>query len=52
LGLLVSKFGGSSVASIEQIKNIARRVKDMYDKGNEKSTGSGVSAMWEIPPMI
>lgn len=32
---LVAKFGGSSVASIEKIKNIATRVKNMRDQGND-----------------
>jgi aspartate kinase len=34
LSLIVAKFGGSSVASIEKIKNIAQRIKDMRDQGN------------------
>ncbi|MEN6349981.1 MAG: aspartate kinase [Syntrophomonas sp.] len=35
MALLVSKFGGSSVASIERIKNIASRVKRMKEKGDD-----------------
>lgn len=35
MALLVTKFGGSSVASIEKIKNIAARVKKMQEEGNE-----------------
>jgi len=35
LALLVSKFGGSSVASIKKIKDVANRVKEMKDQGNE-----------------
>jgi len=34
LGLLVCKFGGSSVASIEKINNVAVRVKNMQSEGN------------------
>ncbi len=35
MSLIVAKFGGSSVASIERIKNIAARVKEMRDKGRD-----------------
>lgn len=35
MSLLVSKFGGSSVASLEKIKNVAVRVKKMKDQGND-----------------
>ncbi|MDD2586315.1 MAG: aspartate kinase [Syntrophomonadaceae bacterium] len=35
MALLVSKFGGSSVASIEKIKHIATRVKAMKKDGND-----------------
>jgi len=35
LALLVAKFGGSSVASLDRIKNIARRVKQMHDGGEQ-----------------
>lgn len=35
LSLIVAKFGGSSVASVEKIRNIARRVKEMRDKGKD-----------------
>jgi aspartate kinase len=35
LSLVVAKFGGSSVASIEKIKNIACRVRDMKMKGQQ-----------------
>jgi aspartate kinase len=34
LALIVSKFGGSSVASIEKIKSIALRVKEMRKQGD------------------
>ncbi|CFX20571.1 Aspartate kinase, monofunctional class [Syntrophomonas zehnderi OL-4] len=35
MSLLVSKFGGSSVASIEKITNVALRIKAMKDQGND-----------------
>ncbi len=33
--LIVQKFGGTSVGSIERIKNVARRVKRSVEKGNK-----------------
>lgn len=35
MALLVSKFGGSSVASIEKIRNVALRTKAMRDQEND-----------------
>lgn len=35
MALLVSKFGGSSVASTEKIKNVALRIKEMCAQGND-----------------
>lgn len=35
MSLIVAKFGGSSVASIERIKHIAARVKEMREKGRD-----------------
>ncbi|NLV23096.1 MAG: aspartate kinase [Syntrophomonadaceae bacterium] len=35
MALLVCKFGGSSVASMDKIKNVALRLKDMQSQGNE-----------------
>lgn len=35
MALLVSKFGGSSVASIEKIRNVAQRSQDMRAQGND-----------------
>lgn len=35
MALLVSKFGGSSVASIAKIKHIAARIKSMQQEGNQ-----------------
>lgn len=37
------KFGGTSVADLDRIRNAARRVKDEYDRGNEVAVT--VSAM-------
>ena len=35
MGRLVMKFGGTSVADIERIRNVARQVKAEADRGNE-----------------
>lgn len=35
MALVVQKFGGTSVADIERIKNVARRVINTYDQGND-----------------
>ncbi len=35
MGLIVQKFGGSSVANAERIKNVAEIVTDTYKKGND-----------------
>lgn len=35
MSLIVAKFGGSSVASLEKIKDIARRIKQMKEEGNQ-----------------
>ncbi|MBM3252391.1 MAG: aspartate kinase, partial [Candidatus Omnitrophica bacterium] len=32
-GIIVQKFGGSSVANPDRIKEVARRVATYYDKG-------------------
>src|SRR5947209_11793890 len=40
---LVMKFGGTSVADIERIRNVARHVKREVDAGHELAVG--VSAM-------
>ncbi len=32
---IVQKFGGTSVADVEHIKNVARRVKEEVDRGNQ-----------------
>ena len=34
MGLIVQKFGGSSVADAEKIRHVARIITDTYDKGN------------------
>ncbi|MDD4690370.1 MAG: aspartate kinase, partial [Eubacteriales bacterium] len=34
MGLVVMKFGGSSVADTEKVQNVARRVTDTYKEGN------------------
>lgn len=35
MALLVSKFGGTSVGSLERIKNVAQRLKEMKEQGND-----------------
>ncbi len=35
MALIVQKFGGTSVADIERIRNVARRVAKTYDQGNQ-----------------
>jgi aspartate kinase len=35
MGLIVQKFGGTSVADIERIRNVARRVAKAFDGGND-----------------
>jgi aspartate kinase len=35
MSLIVQKFGGTSVADIERIRNVAKRVIRTYDEGNE-----------------
>lgn len=35
MGLIVQKFGGSSVADAERVMNVARIVTDTYKKGND-----------------
>ena len=35
MALIVQKYGGSSVADAEKIKNVARRIVETRDKGNE-----------------
>ena len=34
MALIVQKFGGTSVADAERIRNVARIITDTYDKGN------------------
>jgi aspartate kinase len=35
MALIVQKFGGTSVGSVEKIKNVANRVIEEAEKGNE-----------------
>jgi len=35
MGLVVQKFGGTSVGTIERIKNVAKKVIKEYEKGNQ-----------------
>ena len=35
MALIVQKYGGTSVANIDKIRNVAERVAEEYDKGND-----------------
>jgi len=35
MSLIVQKFGGTSVADIERIRNVAGRVTRVFDQGND-----------------
>ncbi len=35
MALIVQKYGGTSVADLDRIQNVAKRVADCYDKGND-----------------
>ena len=35
MALIVQKYGGTSVADVERIRSVARRVKETYDAGNQ-----------------
>ena len=35
VALIVQKYGGTSVGDVERIKNVAQRVKETYDAGNQ-----------------
>ena len=35
MGLIVQKFGGSSVADRERVQAVAQRITDTYRKGNQ-----------------
>jgi len=35
MSLIVQKYGGTSVGDVDRIRNVARRVKETYDAGNQ-----------------
>ncbi len=35
MALIVQKYGGTSVGTVERIQNVARRVAKTFDEGNE-----------------
>mgnify|MGYP001822806698 CR=1 FL=1 len=35
MGLIVQKFGGTSVADLDRIRNVAKRVARTFDQGND-----------------
>jgi aspartate kinase len=48
LSLIVQKYGGSSVANADLIQNVAKRVIEGYEEGNQMMW----SLQWEIPQII
>lgn len=34
MGLIIQKYGGTSVANLDRIRNVAKRITKAYDKGN------------------
>ena len=53
---IVMKFGGTSVADLDRIRNVARRVKREVDAGHEVavvvSAMSGVTSIGRSPVML
>ena len=35
MGLIVQKYGGTSVGDLDRIRNVARRIVKTYDQGND-----------------
>ena len=35
MALIVQKFGGTSVGSVERIQQVARKIKTFYDRGDD-----------------
>src|SRR4030042_1954146 len=57
MALLVQKYGGSSVADAEKIKNVARRVVKAVEKGNQvvvvvSAMGDTTDALIELAKQI
>ena len=46
MGLIVQKFGGTSVGSVEKILNVVQRIK--AESGSRKSGGGGCLSNGEI----
>ena len=49
MGLIVQKFGGSSVANAERVMNVANIVTDTYRAGNrseERRVGKECRSRW------
>jgi len=52
MALIVQKYGGTSVGSIEKIKKVAERVIEYYKKGDRKcisavSKGKGIASLYD-----
>ena len=57
MGLIVQKFGGSSVANAERIRNVARIITDTYKAGNDvvvvlSAQGDTTDELIERPPEL
>jgi len=48
MALIVQKYGGTSVGSIDRIRNVATRIKKLRDEGNQ--VVAVVSAMGGVAP--
>ena len=42
--IIVQKFGGSSVANVDRIKNVAKRIVETKNKNNDIAVAVGVGA--------
>ena len=51
MGLIVHKYGGTSVGSIEKIKNVAKKIAKVKDEGNSVIP-SASSFSCPPPPII
>ena len=53
MALIVQKYGGTSVANLERIQNVAHRVAKTYDQGNDEvMILSAMAGVMKPPSMI
>ena len=53
MALIVQKFGGSSVANADRVRNVARIITETYKKGNSVVvvlSAQGTAWWWCSPP--